>query len=171
MHESVMAWVGQQVKALGPLSNLDVLEVGSYNVNGSVRPLFAGCRSYVGLDLLPGPGVDVVYHPLDWGRAIRFDVIVSTRFDVIVSTEMLEHTERPWHDLFEWYLRLRPGGRLIVTARGFDVGGAFGWHNPPDRWRYGPGVLPMMASDAGFVDVTEVADPQVPGWFLTGRRP
>ena len=36
-----------------------VLECGSYNVNGSVRDLFA-VREYIGLDWRPGPGVDVV---------------------------------------------------------------------------------------------------------------
>jgi hypothetical protein len=34
------------------------LDIGSYNVNGCLRPLFKG--AYVGLDMREGPNVDVV---------------------------------------------------------------------------------------------------------------
>src|SRR5690606_27806966 len=54
MHESVLAWVAGQVHARG-LAALDVIELGSYDVNGSVRPLFVG--DYTGIDMRPGPGV------------------------------------------------------------------------------------------------------------------
>jgi hypothetical protein len=37
-----------------------VLEMGSYNVNGSVRDMFALAGRYVGVDLVEGPGVDLV---------------------------------------------------------------------------------------------------------------
>ena len=36
-----------------------VLEVGSLDINGSVRGYFQDCE-YIGLDVGPGPGVDVV---------------------------------------------------------------------------------------------------------------
>lgn len=34
---------------------LRVLEIGSYDVNGSVREIFGGCSEYVGVDLREGP--------------------------------------------------------------------------------------------------------------------
>ena len=37
---------------------VNVLEVGSLDINGSVRELFKNCR-YVGVDLQLGPGVDL----------------------------------------------------------------------------------------------------------------
>jgi hypothetical protein len=65
-----------------------VLEVGSYNVNGSFRDhiRYFGPLSYLGVDAVEGTGVDQV---------CRVEDLVSTfgpeRFDLIVSTEMLEH--------------------------------------------------------------------------------
>ena len=46
---------------LVPGGALSVVDIGSYDVNGSYRPLFAqpGWR-YTGVDLEAGPGVDVV---------------------------------------------------------------------------------------------------------------
>lgn len=173
MHESVMAWVAEQVKGLGALAQLDVLEVGSCDVNGSVRGLFKGCHSYLGIDVADGPGVDVVYVANRPGLLHEYedDGLRQAAFDVVVSTEMLEHSRRPWDDFFNFSWWLRRHGHLVVTARGFHANGAFGWHNPPDRWRFGPGVLTMMAIDVGFSDVTELLDPQVPGWFLSARTP
>ena len=64
-----------------------VLEVGSRNVNGSVRDILAPLVSrYVGCDLEAGDGVDVV------ADATRLtDVFPPESFDVVISTEMLEH--------------------------------------------------------------------------------
>jgi tetratricopeptide (TPR) repeat protein len=59
-----------------------VLEFGSYDVNGSIRPLFSP-RKYIGIDLVDGPGVDVV---------ISADQFKSPeRFDVCISCECFEH--------------------------------------------------------------------------------
>ena len=84
-----------------------VLELGSYNVNGSAREHFPDCR-YVGLDQRPGRGVDVV------GDAESFDGDES--FDVVVSTETLEHTPSPEKVIRSAWRSLRPGGVLILTA-------------------------------------------------------
>jgi hypothetical protein len=59
-----------------------VLEVGSYDLNGSVRPYFEGC-DYTGLDWRPGPGVDVV--------CLAHEFRASRPFDVVISASMLEH--------------------------------------------------------------------------------
>ena len=85
-----------------------VLEIGSYNVNGSVRDLFAGCTEYVGVDRCAGPGVDVVcdMHEYMPGRL----------FDIVVCCEVLEHDPRPkdaFHRMMDW---LKPGGILIMTC-------------------------------------------------------
>jgi hypothetical protein len=48
MHPSVMAWVEQKIRQYGLASaTLNVLEVGSQNINGSVRELFNGVASYI----------------------------------------------------------------------------------------------------------------------------
>jgi hypothetical protein len=37
-----------------------VLEVGSHDVYGTIRSCFGSVGDYVGIDLSPGPGVDLV---------------------------------------------------------------------------------------------------------------
>lgn len=85
-----------------------VLEVGSCDVNGSVRPLFAGARAYHGIDVVEGPGVDEVADGAIWRS--------PGAFEVAVSTEVLEHAPRWAAMLFGMWEGLVPGGRLIVTC-------------------------------------------------------
>ena len=63
--------------------NCKVLDVGSFNVNGNEEPWFDGC-DFIGLDLLPGPGVDVAC------PANEYDAPDKT-FDTIISCECWEH--------------------------------------------------------------------------------
>lgn len=180
MHPTVMDWTAQHVARLGVQRTWAVLEVGSYDVNGTVRPLFADAGAYVGVDVVPGPGVDMVYD----GLTLPYE---SDTFDVVVSTEMLEHCTRPWRIVAEMARVLRPGGTLLLTARGWvitklmpgageggvDIGevACFAYHNPPDLWRYSGGALHELALDAG-LDVYDVTqDGLVAGWFIAARKP
>lgn len=88
----------------------DVVEFGSYNVNGSIRPLFAAARSYTGVDVRPGPGVDVV------SRAQDYDAPDSA--DLVVCCEVLEHETDPGGVIAAAGRVLRAGGVLILTAAG-----------------------------------------------------
>lgn len=165
MHDSVLAYVARVVAARR-LAGLDVLEVGSLDINGSVRPLFdppggVGGR-YIGVDLVDGPGVDEVVDARNVGR--RW----PASFDVVVSTEALEHDPAPWETMKAIGKALRPGGTLIVTARG----NGFPPHNPPDHWRFLPSAVPLLFDLAGCDVVEAQADPQVSGCFAVGvRRP
>lgn len=86
----------------------NVLEVGSQDLNGSIRPLFIGC-DYLGLDLMPGEGVDVVGHLYD--QDFKFE-----SFDTIVSLEAMEHDSR-WVQSVERMVRLlKPKGCLVITC-------------------------------------------------------
>lgn len=160
MHESVMVWCRTQVETRD-LAALRTLEVGSFNVNGSVRELFTG--DYIGIDRYAGPGVDIVMDAENLGP--------MRGFPVVISTEALEHADRPWQVVAEMARVLVPGGTLIVTCRGFTEEGSFGYHNPPDRWRLGPGVLALLARDAGLTVLEDIVDPQTPGWFLVATKP
>lgn len=172
MHESVMTFVEGRVAAIvaerGGLEGLYILEVGSYDVNGSVRPLFDGCASYVGIDHEAGPGVDLMMDACDLLMADGIAERPSP--DVVVSTEMLEHCLRPWKAIAEMHRVLAPGGVLLLTCRGFNESGSFPFHNPPDHFRYSADALAAMAIDAGFVLSVVDADPQVPGWFMVAVK-
>lgn len=118
-----MTWVGEKIREHG-LQQKNVLEVGSRNVNGSVRELFRG--PYTGLDMQPGNGVDVV------ARADKLP-FEDESFEVVACTEMLEHDPYPWLSVPEMARVLVPGGILLLTCRGV------GFHddpNPQDFWRF-----------------------------------
>lgn len=84
-----------------------VLEVGSYNVNGSVRDLFECCY-YVGVDVVEGQGVDVVCP----GDKYTSDY----KFDVVISCEMLEHNPFWRETLRNMVSLLKEDGLLILTC-------------------------------------------------------
>ena len=87
----------------------EVLEVGSYDVNGSVRGLFGEARRYVGVDLAEGPGVDLVA----FGHEVDHP---DGTYDVTVSAECFEHDPH-WRETFANMVRLtRPGGIVTVTC-------------------------------------------------------
>lgn len=108
MHPEAYAYVERTRNALGLTGPLEILEVGSRDVNGSVRPLFPSER-YVGVDLVAGPGVDWVGDFRDWAQP-------GAELDLVVCTEVLEHSPH-WRELLARAAQvLRPGGWLIVTA-------------------------------------------------------
>lgn len=74
-----------------------ILDVGSYDVNGSYRHLFDESRyHYIGLDTEEGPNVDVVLkNRYDWGA------IESDSFDIVISGQAFEHIEFFWKTMEE----------------------------------------------------------------------
>lgn len=88
-----------------------VLEVGSLDINGSIRDLFEGC-DYVGVDIGPGPGVDYVGR----GEELTFS---DGYFDTTVSGECFEHNPA-WRETFLNMVRMtRPGGIVAFSCASF----------------------------------------------------
>jgi SAM-dependent methyltransferase len=152
----------------GALSERDVrgkrvLEVGSLDVNGSVRPGIQamGPADYVGIDIRTGPGVDVVCDAAEIDRRFGPDA-----FDVVVSTELLEHA-REWKKIIHNFKHvLRPGGALVVTTRSYGVD----FHRQPyDFWRYEKDDFELIFGDMDVEDLR--LDPSDPGLFIKARKP
>lgn len=162
MHPSVMDYVSG-VLAGCDTSKWIVLEVGSYNENGSVRPLFPGA-TYVGVDVREGPGVDRVVGETE----LPF---VNHWFDTVVSTEVLEHALHPWQTVAEIRRVLHPGGKAILTARGYDGRGCYQIHDYRDCWRFTVPGMAAMLEWAGFEQIEVVEDPAEPGVFATAVKP
>lgn len=97
------------VRRYGSLESLSVIEIGSRNINGSAREHFPHA-SWIGLDIRPGEGVDIVtdaefYEP-------------EATVDLVICCEVFEHTDR-WRQMIGAASRwLNPGGRLLVTCAG-----------------------------------------------------
>jgi len=156
-----------EVVSRDDVAGKSVLEVGSANVNGSVRPQIEamGPASYLGIDLAPGPGVDEVAPRgvEDWRPTLGKS---PSAFDLVVSCEMLEHAER-WQAAFAAMARLvAEGGKLVLTCRG----PGFPRHNPPDHWRFTTSDLWHAAIMCDLWPTIVRADPQVPGAFLVAER-
>jgi hypothetical protein len=113
MHKEALDFVAR-VKERFPDSFMGkrVIEVGSRNINGTVRTFFSRCK-YVGYDLGYGPCVDVVVHFSDINC-----MNPSYYAHTIISCEAMEHDKR-WVETLHMMLdSLRDGGLLIITAGG-----------------------------------------------------
>jgi SAM-dependent methyltransferase len=161
MHQSVLDWVPSTLSALG-VEGATVLEVGSYDFNGSVRPAVEalGVASYLGVDQSAGPRVDEVCDATDLARL--------GEFDVVISTEMLEHV-KAWEPVMHHLAAaVKPGGWLVLTTR--SIG--FPYHAyPDDFWRYSLDGLAAIYEALGFDTVHVTTDPQCPGVFGVARKP
>ena len=85
-----------------------VLEVGSLNINGSVRQFFEPDQ-YIGCDLGEGARVDIVCR----GHELPYP---NESFDVVISCECFEH-DRHWEKTFQKMVDLvRKGGLVIFSC-------------------------------------------------------
>lgn len=116
---------------------LQILDVGSMDVNGSYRQFFDDPDwTYTGVDMEPGNGVDqVLPQPYDWSG------LADEAYDVVISGQAFEHIEFPWVTILEVARVLRPGGLLclIVPSGGYEH------RYPVDCWRYYPDGIAALA--------------------------
>jgi SAM-dependent methyltransferase len=106
------------------------LEVGSMNVNGTIREVFqADAVDYIGIDIAKGDCVDFVIDGERLANSFPRD-----HFDTVLCFECLEHTVRPWIVVEQMRHVLKPGGHLWVSTPTFG----FPLHRfPIDCYRFG----------------------------------
>ena len=154
---------GRKNLALEDVQGKSVIEVGAYDVNGSLRFFVEDLKpaSYLGVDIEMGPGVDEVCNAEDLIE--RFG---QNAFDVLISTEMLEHV-RNWRVVISNLKNVvKPGGILLLTTR--SIG--FRYHGYPyDFWRYELADMEAIFSDFK-IDALE-SDALAPGVFLRAQKP
>lgn len=98
-----------KVKELYPqyFTKQTVLEFGSHDIHGTVRPHFTDC-AYIGVDVASGNCVDVV------SIAHEYNLPDET-FNVVLSIEMFEHDPH-WEKSFQNMIRLCKKGGLILFS-------------------------------------------------------
>jgi hypothetical protein len=96
-----------QSKTPEAFTDVTVLEVGSLDINGTVRDFFAS-RKYVGVDVAPGRGVDVVCN----GEDLDYP---DNSFDVAVSAECFEHNPE-WVATFQNMWRMSSTHVMMTCA-------------------------------------------------------
>ena len=129
MHPESYALMNEMIQR-GPKGDaLRVLDVGSYDVNGTFRPLVIRRGwAYTGLDTMQGPNVDVVT-----ADPYRFP-LPDGAYDVVISGSTMEHVQSIWLWIVELARVLRPGGFLAIHTHW-----KFPLHQYPlDCWRIMP---------------------------------
>ncbi|NBQ88497.1 MAG: methyltransferase domain-containing protein [Betaproteobacteria bacterium] len=116
---------------------LRIVDLGSTDIGGCYRPLFDNPSwDYCGLDLAPGPNVDIVLK-----RPYHWDNLRSESVDVFISGQVLEHVEYFWITALEISRVLRPGGIACLIA----PSGGYEHRYPVDCWRFYPDGMRALA--------------------------
>ena len=111
-----------------PTNSAKIVEIGSQDINGSLRSCAPSHLEYVGVDFVNGKGVDVV---LDDPYKLPF---ASDSIDIALSSSCFEHSEMFWLLFLEIMRILKPGGLFYLNA---PSNGNFHRY-PVDCWRFYP---------------------------------
>ena len=140
MHREARQFIADQVTLrYRCVSGLRVLEIGSRDVNGSIRNLFPGTE-YIGIDRVHGKAVDEVIDAKDYTAA--------EPFDVAITMEAMEHCIAPGAIVDCAARNLKPGGILLATLAAPDrvAHGIDGERPPtPGQWYCNLEVLDVIA--------------------------
>ncbi|MFC1785599.1 class I SAM-dependent methyltransferase [Candidatus Neomarinimicrobiota bacterium] len=141
----------------------NVIEVGSYNVNGSLRSIIKKLNpyKYIGVDISEGEGVDEI---CDITNLISH--YGKESFDLVICTEVMEHVRHWRKAIFNLKHILKPTGVIILTTRSYG----FHFHGHPfDYWRYELDDIRVIFSDL-LIDIIE-KDNSRPGVFVKASKP
>jgi len=120
-----------------------ILEIGSRNVSGITRrDIFSHCVEYVGFDILPGDGVDIVgdVHKLS-------EICPLEHFDFIFSISVFEHLLFPWKTVLEINKVMKSGGYILISTHPVWPAHELPW----DFWRFpGNGFHALFNKYTGF---------------------
>ncbi len=162
-HSSVLTWAASAFTS-DMVAGKSVVEVGSYDVNGTVRPIVEalGPASYLGVDQSAGPGVDLV------ADVATVPVLYPDGFGLVISTEMLEHVD-DWKAAVDALVQLvAKSGTVALTTRS----PGFPYHPyPVDNWRYPVDMMRDILQAYGLKIVHCVTDPEAPGVFAVATKP
>jgi FkbM family methyltransferase len=141
MHSTAYEEVRKFVSRLSQDSPLAIADIGAYDVNGCLRPLFTNPGwSYTGIDVSPGPNVDIVVGHDHWPN------IADETYDVLVSVSTLEHTKHPWLVVQEMFRITKKGGIACIVA-------PYGWEHhahPIDCYRFFVDGMRALMDLAGY---------------------
>ena len=154
MHDGIREYCKGAIALHAGISG-KVLEVGAFDVNGTIRDQFTDkirFPEYVGVDMREGPGVDFVMD----ANNLEFP---DSSFDALLCCDMIEHDARFWESAREFHRVLRPGGFAIVTAASLTMPPH---EYPYDYWRFTTDGIRALGESAGF----EVLDTS---WYMGNR--
>lgn len=107
---------------------MTIVEIGSQNVNGSLRSVAPEGCEYIGVDFVNGNGVDVI---LEDPYSLPFADGVA---DVVLASSVFEHSSFFWILYLEIMRIVKPGGLFYLNV---PSNGPFHRY-PVDCWRFYP---------------------------------
>ena len=127
MHDSALATGAAFFQTYGRPSGL-VLDIGSLDVNGTLRPCIPNGMDYCGCDTEAGPNVSVV---LDNPYQLPF---ANEEAEIVISTSCFEHSEFFCLSFVDMCRVVKLGGLVYMSA---PTNGPYHRH-PVDCWRFYP---------------------------------
>ena len=89
--------------------DINILEIGSLDINGNIRNLFNFSKNYTGIDLEKGPNVDIVMNGSDIDQLNR-------NFDILISCECFEHAKN-WKIIFDKMCKnSKPNSFIVISV-------------------------------------------------------
>ncbi len=110
MHKSAYISGGKFFSRYATASSASILEIGSYNVNGTLRDFQPKGSKWVGADIESGPGVDLV---IDDTSVLPFE---DSSFDYVVASSVFEHDPTFWSTFTEMIRVLKDGGCIYINS-------------------------------------------------------
>jgi SAM-dependent methyltransferase len=108
--------------------NISILDVGSYDVNGTLRGACPEGSIYVGIDIEYGKNVDFIINDK---YEFPFE---NNKFDAIVTSSCFEHCDFFWLLFLEMVRCCKPGGFIYINVPSTGHYHAY----PDDNWRFYP---------------------------------
>ena len=113
---------------INKFNNPKILDIGSMDVNGSIKEQLNFKCNYIGADLVAGKNVNIV---LDDPYKYPYE---DNSIDIVVSISTFEHTEFFWETFLEILRVLKPNGLFFLNV---PSNGLFHRHDT-DNWRFYP---------------------------------
>jgi len=138
MDKNLSLWQGEKA---------NVLDVGSFDVNGSYKGLLEKRGwQYTGVDIVDGKNVDIVSSdPYNF----PFE---DNQFDVVMSGSTMEHVEAIWAWIPELARMIKPGGLLAIITHTH-----WRYHpHPVDCWRVMPDGMKYLFDLTGVLERYEI---------------
>ena len=110
------------------IDNPTVVDIGSQNINGSLKEICPKNMKYIGVDFAPGVGVDIV---MEDPYKVPFG---DGQIDYCICSSVFEHSEMFWLLFVELLRILKPHGLLYLNV---PSNGHFHRY-PVDCWRFYP---------------------------------
>jgi len=115
-----------------PIYDFGSLQTEPQGEAANLRPIFPG-KKYVGCDLRPGPGVDVIMN-------VEKTTLADNSIGTVLIIDTLEHVKNVYKAMDEIYRILKPNGIVIMTSVMLFPIHAF----PNDYWRFTPKAFELL---------------------------